>query len=164
MADFDAAYRKIMGYEGGYVDDPDDAGGETYRGISRRYHPSWRGWEYIDRLKEEKNRGNGAIELLIEHYAREFYRSQFWDPMLLGEVLDQSIANEMFDCGVNLGITRAVMFLQTALNVMNQGGKLYHDLVVDGKMGPKTLSALHALPPRDLPVLLRWLDVQLGAH
>ena len=51
MADFTKAYALTAAYEGGYVDDPEDAGGETYRGISRRYHPSWQGWQIIDTLK-----------------------------------------------------------------------------------------------------------------
>ena len=51
MADFEKAFINTMGYEGGYVYDPDDAGGETYKGISRRYHPSWPGWRIIDKVK-----------------------------------------------------------------------------------------------------------------
>ena len=37
MADFNIAFEITMGHEGGYSFDKDDAGGETYRGISRRY-------------------------------------------------------------------------------------------------------------------------------
>ena len=47
MAEFKKAYDKTMGHEGGYVHDPDDAGGETYKGISRRYHPGWEGWKVV---------------------------------------------------------------------------------------------------------------------
>ena len=36
MADFRLAYKKIEAAEGGYVNDPDDKGGETYKGISRK--------------------------------------------------------------------------------------------------------------------------------
>ena len=35
MANFDIAYRRTSRFEGGYVNDPKDAGGETYNGISR---------------------------------------------------------------------------------------------------------------------------------
>ncbi|MBW1801582.1 MAG: hypothetical protein JRJ85_12745, partial [Deltaproteobacteria bacterium] len=44
MAKFDEAFEKTTAIEGGYVFDPDDAGGETYKGISRRFNPSWGGW------------------------------------------------------------------------------------------------------------------------
>ena len=50
MADFNKAYKATMGHEGGYVDDPADKGGETYKGIARRYNPGWGGWKQIDPL------------------------------------------------------------------------------------------------------------------
>ena len=39
--------------EGLYCDEPGDAGGETYRGIARVYHPHWVGWELIDSYKQQ---------------------------------------------------------------------------------------------------------------
>mgnify|MGYP002957326922 CR=1 FL=1 len=39
MANFNEEFKKVILVEGGYVNDPDDAGGETYLGISRRYNP-----------------------------------------------------------------------------------------------------------------------------
>ena len=33
------AFKKVIGHEGGYVFDPDDAGGETIYGISKRAYP-----------------------------------------------------------------------------------------------------------------------------
>ena len=38
MAYFGDAFKKLSIKEGGYVNDKDDAGGETYRGISRKYN------------------------------------------------------------------------------------------------------------------------------
>lgn len=52
MADFKTAYKKIEAAEGGYCFDPDDAGGETYKGISRRANPNWNGWISIDAIKK----------------------------------------------------------------------------------------------------------------
>ena len=40
MANFEEAYKKTSDFEGGYVNDEDDAGGETYRGIARNF------WKY----------------------------------------------------------------------------------------------------------------------
>ena len=39
MANFKESFDKVILAEGGYVNDPDDAGGETYLGISRVNHP-----------------------------------------------------------------------------------------------------------------------------
>ncbi len=48
MANFTQAYNLTSAHEGGYVNDAIDRGGETYRGISRVYHSSWKGWSNID--------------------------------------------------------------------------------------------------------------------
>ena len=53
MANFEDAYKKLLIKEGGYVHDSDDSGGETYRGISRRYNPTWEGWDIIDTYKRK---------------------------------------------------------------------------------------------------------------
>ena len=37
--DFDQAFERVIGHEGGYVNDPRDPGGETKYGISRRAYP-----------------------------------------------------------------------------------------------------------------------------
>ena len=53
MANFGDAFKKLSIKEGGYVNDKDDAGGETYKGISRRYNPTWQGWTMIDSYKSD---------------------------------------------------------------------------------------------------------------
>lgn len=40
MADFDKAHLEVMGNEGGYANNPVDAGGETYKGIARKFWPA----------------------------------------------------------------------------------------------------------------------------
>ena len=82
MAQFEPAFQKTMKFEGGYVNDPDDRGGETYRGISRKHHPDWPGWGILK--KAEENRYN--IERRISDDAlqaavREFYQAEFWAPL-----------------------------------------------------------------------------------
>ena len=52
MATFEDAYKKVVKVEGSYVCDSDDSGGETYKGISRRYNPKWEGWPIIDNYKK----------------------------------------------------------------------------------------------------------------
>ena len=52
MANFDEEFKKVIVVEGGYVDDPDDIGGETYLGISRRYNPNSKMWNIIDDIKK----------------------------------------------------------------------------------------------------------------
>lgn len=54
MADFDKAYFRTCKFEGGYANDKNDSGGETYKGISRVHNPKWGGWKIIDSYKKKK--------------------------------------------------------------------------------------------------------------
>jgi len=168
MADFGEAYDKTMGHEGGYVNDPDDAGGETYKGISRVYNPAWYGWTMIDEMKEE----DGVIyeddeeDLNEDHELQaaveDFYKDKYWDVNRLDE-FPQCTAEEMFDTGVNMGTGRAARFLQTALNYMNRDGLLFDSLVVDGLIGSASLEALERCTD-DEDVLLAMLNTLQGQH
>ena len=94
-----------------------------------------------------------------------FYRSHYWDKFQGDRVPVQSIANELFDTAVNLGVARTVEFFQRALNVLNRDGALYDDLVTDGVFGPKSLAALRAYLKKDKPdYLLKILNVLQGMH
>lgn len=53
MADFKKALEMVLKHEGGYVCDPSDPGGETYKGVARNMHSGWTGWMEIDLAKKE---------------------------------------------------------------------------------------------------------------
>jgi len=166
MADFEQAYGKTMGHEGGYVHDPDDVGGETYKGVARAYHPTWKGWSIIDSSKADADfpkclDDNDDLQNLVH----QFYKNLYWDVNRLDDVKDQAVAEEMFDTGVNMGVGRAAKFLQRSLNYLNRNGSLFSDLVDDGKVGSKTLSALNVvLDDGDAEVLLKMMNVMQGQH
>jgi lysozyme family protein len=156
MADFNMAFDVTMGHEGGYVNDPDDAGGETYRGIARAYNPQWSGWDLIDDQKPNIDDDE------LDPHVRKFYEERYWDVNRLDD-FPQSIAMEMFDTGVNMGVGRAAKFLQESLNYLNRNGSLFADLVVDGKIGPASLNAL-AKVKNDEQILLTMMNVCQGRH
>ncbi len=166
MANFETAYKITMSNEGGYANDPDDVGGETYKGISRNYHPNWKGWTIVDGHKnsvtfEQDLKNDEDLQRLV----KEFYKANFWDVNLLDRFSSQNIGNEMFDTGVNMGVSRAAMFLQIALNYLNKNEKLYEDLVVDGKIGNKTFSAVNIiLNNGEENLLYKVLNILQGYH
>jgi len=168
MADFIKAYKILDIHEGGYSNDPDDAGRETYKGISRRFNPSWSGWIIID--SEKKSNPDKYEKLLYENeYLNSlvilFYKEHFWNKFLGDEIPFQEIANELFECGVNLGISESVKFLQKALNILNRNQKLYPDLVEDGVFGNITLSTLKKYSENDTQeILLKIMNVFQGMH
>lgn len=166
MANYLEAYNITLKHEGGYDNDPDDVGGETFKGISRVYNPSWKGWSVIDSLKRAQGFPNTALNNdILNKDVKDFYKERYWDVNLLDQCPSQPVANEMFDTGVNMGPGRAGKFLQMALNLLNKNGKLYSDIVEDGQVGRNTLKALNAcLAYRGDEYLYKILNILQGMH
>jgi lysozyme family protein len=166
MADFDKAYSITLGHEGGYSNDPYDVGGETYKGVSRSYYPDWAGWTIIDKAKSDPKfpnclQGNNKLDVLIKQFYKENYWNLFWGDQLP----NQEVANELFDTGVNMGVGRAVKYLQKALNVLNRNQNDYADVVEDGSFGMNTLGALNQyLAIDDESFLLKIMNILQGMH
>lgn len=111
MADFDKALAYVLKWEGVYSYDPDDPGGETYCGISRKNWPDWIGWEVIDKAKKIAPI-NDILPQLAESVG-DFYRKQFWNPVKGDDTPDQDVATYLFDTAVNLGVSRAKEMINT---------------------------------------------------
>lgn len=135
MATFNDAYKILIKKEGGYVNDSDDSGGETYKGISRRYNLKWEGWEIIDNYKK-KYYGKSLSRILdkdenLDKLVKDLYKTNYWDIFELDDIPSQGLAYQMFDTCVNCGSAAAIRFAQAAL-----GEK------IDGRW---TLNLLHRL-------------------
>lgn len=135
MSDFYRAIDVVLRHEGGWVDDPDDPGGETNFGISMKF------------IREQGLRADdlgladfspGALKKLTVEKAKHLYEHFFWNPLALEWVNDQTIATKIFDCAVNCGAKRASMLAQQAAIVCGQW------VVVDGVLGPKSFGAINA--------------------
>ena len=165
MSYFLDAYSITMSHEGGYCNDPDDVGGETYKGISRVYNPSWVGWQVIDLLKgDDSFPKNLEFSDELQHLVKQCYKEKYFDPFR-GDDMPRQIALEMFDTSVNMGVGRAVKFMQIGLNVLNRNGKLYQDQVEDGDYGPTTHNCLHKYLHTDAEMLLcKIINVLQGSH
>lgn len=118
MADFTKAFELMIGHEGGYVNDPQDPGGETKFGISKRSYP-----------KED-------IKNLTIERAREIYMRDFWNPILGDQINDQNIANSIFDFAVNAGT-----------HVSEELAQIVVKTPVDGTIGKQTLQAINSIDP-----------------
>jgi lysozyme family protein len=116
---FELAVKQVLKHEGGYVNDPHDPGGETNFGIAKRFYPD----EDIRNLTEER--------------AKEIYFTDFWTSQRYNEVEQVSVATVLLVTAVNIGPVRANKILQQSVRIFG-----YH-LKDDGKIGPKTLSALN---------------------
>jgi lysozyme family protein len=171
MANFEIAYENVLTAEGGYVDHPNDRGGETYKGVARNFHPTWKGWEIIDSCKVESAfprmlEGNAALQ---EH-VHAFYKAEFWDKVKGDSIKQQELAEEMFDTAVNMGVKYGGLFLQKTLNILNNQGKRYPDIGADGAIGPVTLDTLAKFfttvrnEDEGVQLLLFWMNMYQGAR
>ena len=109
--------KKVIEREGGYVNDPDDPGGETKYGISKKAYP------------------NVDIKNLTVDDAVELYKDDYWLPAKI-ERLPDKLQGQYFDMVVNQGIAKSSKILQRACN-----GKNKDKIKVDGKVGPNTIKA-----------------------
>ena len=97
----------IYKMEGGFVNDPQDKGGMTFKGICRKYYPDLKIWNTIDDLLPNKN----LINTLVSTEIDDVYKKEYWDRCncdLMEEPLDLII----FDTAVNMGVGRAKQFLR----------------------------------------------------
>lgn len=131
MAKFDEEFDKVILAEGGYVNDPDDAGGETYLGISRKNNPKWVGWEVIDDIKKKYGTKNITYRLkkdvALTNSAKLLYKQNYWDVLELDDIPSQGIAHQLFDTCVNCGKTTAIRIAQRVL-MMTITGKWSDEL------------------------------------
>ncbi|WP_075187655.1 glycoside hydrolase family 108 protein [Teredinibacter haidensis] len=134
MANFDQAFKITMKAEGGYINDPDDPGGETYKGIARSRNPKWPGWINIDLLKNKNNfPKNLDSDADLEEKVKALYEANYWDKVQGDHIGDQDIAESIFDFAVNAGPRTSAKLAQMSIQT-----------TPDGVIGPKTLAAINA--------------------
>jgi len=106
----------ILQHEGGYVNDPDDLGGETKYGITKRRYPE------LD------------IQNLTIDEAKEIYYDDFFLDMNLQYIHNDLLALHVLDMGINAGRETAIKLLQEVLN----------GIPIDGVLGPVTCLAIES--------------------
>lgn len=172
METFERAFKATILHEtsGDKVTDNNrfDPGGFTYYGIARNRWPRWKGWNVVEQDVKTYGRPRTIEENpFLGEAVRAFYRTEFWFAGNLERIAAQSpsVAMELFDTGVNIGIGAAGLMLQRALNLMNRRGTLWQDIKVDGAVGPITLATLSVcLAKRGERLLYRVLNFMQGKH
>ena len=119
--DFETAFRKVIALEGGFrLHQNATEGDVTYAGIYRKAHPSWEGWDYIDK---------GATP--PTELVRSFYKTHYWDVF---EGIDEDKRYILYEFAVNGGIKKATKIAQVVAGT-----------VPDGIIGPKTIAAINRM-------------------
>jgi lysozyme family protein len=137
MASFDLFFPILLRFEGGFVDDPTDPGGETNKGITMTtfQHCSH---ELLGIAPTSEN-----LRALTDAQAGIIYRTLYWNRISGDDIQLQELANIVCDFYVNSG-THATVLLQRILNGMGA------HVVEDGDIGPACIGALDALSQSDV--------------
>lgn len=127
MSVFDTIFERLMKHEGGYVNHPNDPGGETMYGVTKRVANAHGYW--------------GDMRNLPKSLAKQITEKSYYSAVK-GDQLDQLIAWQLTDAAYNHGNRQAVKFLQRAVGASD-----------DGLIGPRTLAAVAAMDKNDVVFL-----------
>ena len=117
-------FNRLIGHEGGYVNDPRDPGGETNWGITKR--------------TAKANGYQGSMLAMTREQAYKIYYSAFWLRYQCDKMPD-AVAFQFFDAAVNHGLGNASRMLQRAVNVAD-----------DGIIGNMTIAAIKKMAISDV--------------
>ena len=113
----------VLRWEGGFVDHPNDPGGRTNKGITQKVYDAWR---------VRQGLASRDVLHLEDAEVQVIYESGYWLPPRCDR-LPTRLDLVQLDTAVNMGVGRAVRFLQKAVGA-----------AVDGKFGSNTLQAVEA--------------------
>jgi lysozyme family protein len=120
QSNFENCLALMLAHEGGYVNHPQDPGGMTNLGVTKRVWEEWVGHEV-----DEKQ-----MRALTPETVAPLYKRKYWDAVRADELVD-GVDYCVFDVAVNSGPGRAIKFLQSCIGTTPDGG-----------FGPATLAAV----------------------
>ena len=125
---FQQIFDRLIGHEGGYVNDLQDPGGETNWGVTKRTAMA--------------NGYTGNMKTMTRQQAYEIYRRAFWLRYNCEQMPD-AVAYQFFDAAVNHGFGNASRMLQRAVGELD-----------DGIIGKYSLEAINRNPISDTLMVL----------
>lgn len=133
MADVNKLVPHILKWEGGFVNDPDDLGGATNKGVTfktYKFYRMRRGLP-VPTIADLKN--------LSDEEFTDILKTLFWGQCKADYIESQSVANALVDWAWNSGTITAIKEVQKVLGVK-----------ADGIVGNITLSAINSESPLPL--------------
>jgi lysozyme family protein/peptidoglycan hydrolase-like protein with peptidoglycan-binding domain len=124
LGDFEKVHALIEKWEGGYTNHPRDPGGPTNMGITLKELSAWRGTAVTA----------DDVRNLTRDEALKIFRANYWTPVH-GDEIPLPAAQVVYNTAVLSGTTRAIRFLQQAVN------RQQNELSVDGRIGSLTIDA-----------------------
>ena len=132
MADILKLYPIIKKWEGGFVNDPADAGGATNKGVTLATYRNY------CKLKKKPMPTIADLKAITDEIVVDILRVYYWNPCKADEIKNQSIANLIVNSVWGSG-TGYIKKVQEVAGVKQ-----------DGIVGAKTLAAINGADQRDL--------------
>jgi lysozyme family protein len=156
-ASFQVAYRLTESYEGGYANVANDLGGETYRGISRKFCKDWHGWTHIDKYKRKHGipKQNFYFNDLTDWHVIEFYLD-IWVKEGFFDLENQLIANYLFDFRIHSPI--GMKMIQQQLN------KYGYKFKLDNQMNAEMVAAINKINPKKFLSAIKKKRIEFYNH
>lgn len=126
---FPACNQRVLVYEGGWSNHPQDPGGVTLEGVIQRVYDGYRQRKGLP-TRPLTPQMRGTADWIAER--DEIYRIQYWNKVR-GDEIPAGVDMVVYDAAVNSGPVQAVKWLQRALGVP-----------ADGMLGEATMAALEA--------------------
>jgi hypothetical protein len=111
-SNFHNYFRHIVNSEGGFVNDPDDPGGATMRGVTQGTYNG-----YLDRHGRKRQ----SVRNITPDEVTQIYREGYWN-VVRGDELPDDTAFVVFDAAINHGPGTAVRMLRRSLGMKADGG------------------------------------------
>lgn len=133
MADVTKLVPHILKWEGGYVNDADDLGGATNKGVCFRTYKLYRSRKGLPQptIEDLKNISDAEFTDIL--------KSMYWDACRADRIESQSVANAIVDWGWHSGTITAAKEVQKLLGV-----------TADGIIGNVTLGEINSRSPLPL--------------
>jgi lysozyme family protein len=111
QSNFEKCLALMLAHEGGFVNHPQDPGGMTNLGVTKKVWEEWVGHEV-----DEKQ-----MRALTPETVAPLYKRKYWDAIRADELVD-GVDYCVFDVAVNSGVGRAIKFLQQSVGATPDGG------------------------------------------
>jgi len=125
---FDKCLEMLLSHEGGFVNHPEDPGGITNLGVTKKVYDEWTGSESTEQEMRD----------LTPEDVAPIYKKNYWD-RVKGDSLPSGLDWACFDWCVNSGSGRPAKAVQRAVGATQ-----------DGAIGPQTLGLIMEKDPEEI--------------
>ena len=123
---FDKCLKMLLSHEGGFVNHPEDPGGITNLGVTKKVYDEWTGRESTEQEMRD----------LTPEDVAPIYKKNYW-ARVKGDSLPSGLDWACFDWAVNSGSGRPAKAVQRAVGA-----------TADGAIGPATLGLIMEKDPK----------------